>query len=155
MEAMTLSGALEQEHRAIDAGIEEWVAGLEEGRADSEPLARSLAALRRHIYLEEEFVFPPLRQAGMMAPVFVMLREHGELWRAMEHVEALLQQDADARALLDEARDLLARLDAHNTKEEPIVYPMADRILDEAATDDLKDLLHAGRTPEGWACEQA
>jgi len=28
------------------------------------------------------FLFPPLRDAGMVAPVFVMLREHGQMWRA-------------------------------------------------------------------------
>ena len=57
--------------------------------------------LRRHIYLEEEFLFPPLRAAGMMAPLFVMVRQHGELWDAMRALDALLAVDADADADAD------------------------------------------------------
>lgn len=64
----TLSAALEHEHRDIDGGIEEHAAQLRTGSADPAPIVRAMAGLRRHIYLEEEFIFPPLREAGMMMP---------------------------------------------------------------------------------------
>ena len=89
MEANTLGGALEREHRQIDGGIEAYLAGLD-GTADPEPLRAALDGLRRHIYLEEEFLFPPLRSAGLMGPIFVMLREHGQLWTSMDSVDQLL-----------------------------------------------------------------
>jgi regulator of cell morphogenesis and NO signaling len=69
----TLGSALEREHREIDGGIEKFAAGLEAGGMDTEPLLQAMAGLRRHIYLEEEFLFPPLRANGMMMPIFVML----------------------------------------------------------------------------------
>ena len=53
------------------------------GKADPAPLAGAIAALRRHIYLEEEFLFPPLKTAGLMIQIFAMLRQHGDLWKAM------------------------------------------------------------------------
>ena len=58
-----------------------------------------MRALRRHIYLEEAFLVPPLRAAGAAMPVPVMLREHGELWRTVDSLSALIGQEADSRRL--------------------------------------------------------
>lgn len=151
----TLSAALEREHREIDGGIEEYAARLAEGDPTPEPLLRAMAGLRRHIYLEEEYIFPPLREAGMMMPVFVMLREHGELWDAMAGLDEMLATGADADEVQAACRSLLARLDSHNAKEEPIIYPQADARLSDEATTRLHDFLADGRMPEGWLCAQA
>ncbi|BBY96539.1 hypothetical protein MFAL_00060 [Mycolicibacterium fallax] len=47
------------EHRAIDAEIERFLDAPDDGAA----LRTALDTLRRHIYLEEKFMFPP-RIAG-------------------------------------------------------------------------------------------
>ena len=52
----TLADALEREHQEIDLGIAAFRADPRRTAA----LGRALAGLRRHIYLEEEFLFPPL-----------------------------------------------------------------------------------------------
>ncbi|MGH3292466.1 MAG: hemerythrin domain-containing protein [Trebonia sp.] len=74
METESLAAALEREHHDIDQGIAAFTASP----GDPHPLVRAARALRRHIYLEEEFLFPPLGEAepALRAPVFVMLREH-------------------------------------------------------------------------------
>lgn len=149
----TLSQALEREHREIDGGIEEYVASGASG--DPVPLLRAMEGLRRHIYLEEEFIFPPLRDAGMTMPVFVMLREHGELWDAMDGLERLLASDASPRDHQETCRGLLAMLDNHNSKEEPVIYPQADAVLAPEASARLHAFIESGRMPEGWRCEQA
>lgn len=148
----TLRAALEREHRSIDGGIEEYGAG---GGRDAEPLRRSMVGLRRHIYLEESFLFPPLRSAGMMLPVMVMLREHGELWRSMDALDELIAGDADHDTVVGACRELLAQLDNHNSKEEPILYARADAVLSPAAAAELSAFLDEGRLPEGWVCEGA
>lgn len=150
-----LSAALEREHREIDEGIESFTAALAEGRADTAPLERAMEGLRRHIYLEEEFLFPPLQAAGLMAPVFVMLREHGEIWRTMDRLDAEIGRDAADASVPELCAELLGRLDRHNSKEEPILYPQADTVLTPEATDHLQRFLTSGRLPEGWACRQA
>lgn len=155
MSSGTLSAALEREHREIDGGIEAFAAGLDHGSADPSPLMRAMEGLRRHIYLEEEFIFPPLRDAGMMVPLFVMLREHGELWDAMASLDELLATEADPGVVRDACRDLLSRLDDHNSKEEPVIYPQADAKLSADATTRLHEFLSAGRMPQGWRCEKA
>lgn len=148
MASETLAAALEREHREIDEGIEAFTAS---GGQETGPLKRALDALRRHIYLEEEFLFPPLRDGGLMAPVFVMLREHGEIWRAMDRLEGELGGEAGQAA----AHELLAILERHNSKEEPIIYPQADAVLTPEAAERLHGFIASGRTPEGWVCQGA
>ena len=48
-----------------------------------------------------------------------------------------------------------ALLDAHNSKEEPILYTQADAILSEEAGSELADFLARGMTPKGWVCSAA
>lgn len=159
MTAVHLSEALTREHRDIDAGIEAFTADLDSDVVRPEPLLTAFAALRRHIYLEEEFLFPPIRQAGLMMPVLVMLREHGELWQSMDTIIQLLESNDDGDVpdprLASTCADLLARLDQHSDKEEPIIYPHADTDLDDESTAALAEFLRTGRTPEGWRCETA
>jgi regulator of cell morphogenesis and NO signaling len=154
VEDATLGKALEIEHREIDGGIEAYLSSLA-GTADPAPLRAALAGLRRHIYLEEQFLFPPLKAAGLMGPIFVMLREHGELWRSMDAVDALLAGPSDIDARRAACSGLLALLDAHNSKEEPIIYTQADQILDGAASTELLDFLKGGTTPQGWVASAA
>src|SRR6185312_17158906 len=68
----SLAAVLEREHRGIDEGIERFAAEPSSFEA-ARSLAAAIALLRRHIYLEEEFVFPALSGGGLVAPIFVML----------------------------------------------------------------------------------
>ena len=89
MPSLALSAALQREHREIDSEIETFIEKLDCGSVQPEPLAAAVEALRRHIYLEEVFLFPPIRETGMVMPIFVMMREHGQLWRTMDTRKAL------------------------------------------------------------------
>jgi iron-sulfur cluster repair protein YtfE (RIC family) len=150
----SLSTLLEQEHHEIDAGIEAFVRGVDAGGARVGDLSRAVAALRRHIYLEEEFLFPPLRSAGMLAPVLVMLREHGEIWRSLDAIDGIdLDESPGAAATV--CAELLDLLSAHNAKEEPIIYPQGDAVLSPQAQADLGAFIDTGEMPPGWVCAQA
>lgn len=149
----SLAVALEREHREIDEGIEAFVAGLAGEGADPGRLSRATAALRRHIYVEEEFLFPPLREAGLVMPVFVMVREHGQMWRILDRLDVALAEDAGGQSVTDLLHGLQEELEAHNPKEEQILYPQTGQVLSAEATAELQALLDAGRTPEGWVCE--
>ncbi|MDN5896771.1 Hemerythrin HHE cation binding domain-containing protein [Brevibacterium sp. Mu109] len=155
---VSLSAALTREHRDIDAGIEAFVADLDRGVVNLEPILTAFEALRRHIYLEEEFLFPPIRQAGLVMPVLVMVREHGTLWQLMDALTELMDDndpgDVDD-VLASTCRELLGQLEQHNSKEEPIVYPHAETDLAEEAAAELADFLQTGSMPDGWVCEAA
>jgi len=150
----TLAAALEREHREIDAGIDAFGADPAEGGGRVESLTGAIAALRRHIYLEEEFLFPPLR-SELAVPTIVMLREHGEMWKILDTLEAALRKDPGGDTVLSLCEELVPRLEAHNAKEEAILYAQADKILSDEASADLQAFLASGRMPEGWVCERA
>lgn len=151
----TLAEALEREHREIDEGVIQFVSGLESGQIHAEAITRAMAALRRHIYLEEAFLFPPMRSGGMMAPIFVMVREHGQMWRLMDALAQQIASGADPAAIRDGCQQLIEGLKAHNFKEEQIIYPQADAALSAEAVAELHRFLATGTMPEGWVCQGA
>ncbi len=155
MARLVLSAALEREHCEIDREIETFIQKLDSGSVQTDALTAALEALRRHIYLEETFVFPPIREAGMTMPIFVMMREHGQLWQTMDTLTHLLAEGDDTRRLELTCHHLLDQLHRHNTKEEPIIYPHADTDLPPHTSAELTRFIRTGRAPEGWVCRQA
>ena len=157
----SLQEALTREHHEVDAAVEAFVEDQAHGRVDPSGVRQALLALRRHIYLEEEVVFPPIQRAGLVMPVLVMLREHGELWRTMGRLEGLLdspggsEESGGTQDLLATCQDLLAQLERHNSKEEPVVYPHVDSDLSADEQTALAELLESGTTPPGWTCQHA
>lgn len=150
MSPSTLADALEHEHHEIDRGIAAVLADPRQTAA----LSRALEALRRHIYLEEQFLFPPLYDAGEVPTIVLMVREHGAIWRTMDAIEASLAAGTEAHTA-GLCHELLGRLERHNEKEEAVIYPEADAVLDAQAAAKLRSFLEAGRIPEGWVCRNA
>jgi iron-sulfur cluster repair protein YtfE (RIC family) len=150
-----LSVALKREHHEIDCAIAAFIDQLDGGRVQPELLSVAMEALRRHIYLEETILFPPIRELGMTMPIFVMMREHGELWRAIDGLTDLIAETTDTELLRDAGHRLLGQLEQHNVKEEPILYPHADTDLPAQVSAELARFIDTGRIPDGWVCQQA
>lgn len=147
----SLAWALEREHREIDDGLAAFASGdgpLEQRR---QALRRAIRALRRHIYLEEEFLFPPLFDAGMAVQVVVMLREHAKIWATLDELERELPAEELGLRL---CRRLAVELLHHNLKEERVLYPQADHVLAAPAVERLRRFLEAGELPPGWVCRR-
>lgn len=151
IDLMPLQAALEHDHQAIDAAIEPFAAGSSEA-LDREALHTALTALRRHIYLEEELIFPPLRAAGLVGPIMVMLHEHGQMWELLDELDRLLAAQGADNALIAPCRRLLVLLVHHNPKEERILYPQADPVLGAEEAQRLEGLLTTAAVPAGWVC---
>ena len=148
MQTGSLAAALEREHHEIDAGL----AAFASAPWDLPPLGRAFGALRRHIYLEEEFLFPLLREAepGLAPPVFVMLREHAQIWGTLDALERELAAGPGTAPVL--RKRLAVQLLHHNLKEEKVLYPRTDEALAVATADRLRAFLAAGELPGGWVC---
>jgi iron-sulfur cluster repair protein YtfE (RIC family) len=151
MDTDIVSRLLAAQHRHIDQGVE----GIVDGTGGLPALAAALRLLREHVYAEETALFPPLAEAGLAMPVFVMQREHGQMWPLIQSLEAACAAGAAADDLREDARQLLQQLKMHNPKEERIVYTAADRHEPSAAATPLVDAMAAARMPEGWACAMA
>jgi regulator of cell morphogenesis and NO signaling len=150
-----LSVALEREHQEIDAGIEEFLAELDGGTVAADALNATLDFLRRHIYLEERILFPPIRHGGLVMSLFVMMREHGEIWHTMDALAEEVAGAADHDRLRELCGQLVTQLKAHNMKEEPVIYPAADTGLTPEQSAELADFIKTGLTPDSWVCQEA
>ena len=151
----TLSAALEREHQEIDAGIEAFLGQLDAGRLDADGLTTTLDALRRHIYLEERILFPPIRHGGMVMALAVMMQEHGEIWHTIDAVADLVADGGEPEKIREICRQLLSQLEAHNAKEEPVIYPAADTGLQPEKSAELADFIQTGLMPDSWVCQEA
>jgi len=130
---VSLHTFFEQDHRRCDALLVQ----LEEA-ADSGDTARIErawksfdTALRRHLAMEEETLFPAFEAASGMSnggPTFVMRYEHGQMRGVLDLMaEAVRASDPDDLLGQGDTLHLLAQ--QHNAKEEGMLYPMAEQVL--------------------------
>jgi regulator of cell morphogenesis and NO signaling len=149
----SLSRALQQEHREIDEVITSCADGTPPDPDERAALSRAVEELRRHIYAEEELLFPPLRDAGMVGPILVMLSEHADMWPLLDALDSRLARGGDDDLLRTTCRKLLMLLQRHNPKEEQILYPEIDRIVAADTAPAVHELLEVGRIPADWTCQ--
>jgi len=131
----TVSELLAIDHRTIDALLADTQALLNE--RDFEDAGRVFASfcglLRSHIEAEEALLFASLeRLGGAAGPINVMRCEHAAIQRTMPMISLALQLKSgqEASRLLE---SLLDSLSSHNQKEERVLYPMVDAILERAS----------------------
>jgi regulator of cell morphogenesis and NO signaling len=151
MDTVLPSSLLAVQHHQIDQGV----AGIVDGGGEPQALAVALKLLREHLHMEEEALFPALAMSGLTMPVFVMKREHGQMWPLIRRLEAACAAGAGADTLRDDARQLLQQLKMHNPKEEQIVYAAADRYERSHPEASLVQAMAAARMPEDWVCALA
>ena len=140
----SLTEFFEQDHRDCDA---RWV-DVEEllDTADIE-VARNAwqkydAAMRRHLAMEEEVLFPAFDAKSGMAgggPVAVMKMEHQQMRGLLEQIDEAIEA-GNAEQAMDIGDTLLMLIQQHNVKEEGMLYPMAENLL-SGDWDDLAAIL--------------
>ena len=92
--------------------------------------------LDRHIQAEERVLFPIFEaRAGKCGPTEVMRIEHVAIREAMAEIDAALAS-SDGGMFAIVARELESVLGEHNGKEEHVLYPMTDRVLDDEERSD-------------------
>jgi regulator of cell morphogenesis and NO signaling len=112
--------------------------------ATADKLGGAVAAFRRfayelarHVGIEEKQLFPLFdARAGMPGPTTMMRHEHRELERLVALAAASLERE-DAATFATEAAALAALLGTHNLKEERVLYPRADAVVEESERADL------------------
>ena len=153
---VSLAAAFTVEHHEIDEGIEQYLSdsAATDPFRRAQPLLTAMKALRRHIYLEEEIVFPRLPKGALMMPLMVMRKEHCELWQRMDVLAEILQDpNSEARGIEQACSEILTLLDKHNMKEEPVIYPHMDAHLTGPEQEKIRELLSGGEMPQRWVCE--
>jgi iron-sulfur cluster repair protein YtfE (RIC family) len=139
-ELPSVSTLLGADHARVDGLLEDLAEMLADGEVERAEyhFADVEDALKRHIRVEEEILFPVFdARVRLVGPTSVMRVEH----RRIEALLGALRAALD-RAQVDVARQTLAALDAvlveHDRKEERILYPKTDAAL---APDELVALV--------------
>ncbi|MCP4807743.1 MAG: hemerythrin domain-containing protein [Proteobacteria bacterium] len=88
--------------------------------------------MRRHLHMEEDVLFPELEKAAGFppnaGPTAMMRSEHDQMRALLVAMRAAVEAE-DLDELLDQGDTLLMLIQQHNSKEEQILYPMADNLL--------------------------
>ncbi len=130
----TLTNYLSAEHHHCD----ELFADAEAAAAKNDLIAAQAGftafhqEMQRHLAKEENIMFPAFEEAtgSSMGPTSVMRMEHEQMRELFAEMQAALDaKNTHAYAGLSET--LLILMQQHNMKEEQMLYPMADRALQE------------------------
>ena len=112
------------------------------GVVDSESIAKVTEMLRRHIYIEEEILFPALPSDNDKDIEFLEV-QHGEVFRFLKS----LNSNNNADLIKDISKKLLDLLIEHNAFEESFIYGNFEK-LDAAFIEKIT-------FPVGWKCRYA
>lgn len=148
-----ITEALSWDHDRLDAlesgAFQALEAGdLEAARTSFRAFARGL---RRHIGFEEELVFPEFEHRSGLGPeegpTAVLRAEHRELEVLLGQLEAALAEPGGPVAGL--RGELHRVLSHHNQKEEQMLYPGTDRLMNPEDRDELVRRVQAFSTHRG------
>ncbi len=143
----TIAHTLSHDHSRCDqlfAKAEESVAKNDWERATTN-FANFKAAMERHFTMEEEVLFPTVekRIGQQIGPTQVMRMEHQQMRQVFSDMEeSLTQQDSDEYLGLSET--LLMLMQQHNGKEEHMLYPLSDRVLQHDAPTVIQEMQQKG-----------
>jgi len=106
--------------------------------------AKFRSAMERHFRMEEEVLFPTIEERmGQIGPVRVMRMEHQQMRDLfVEMQDSVTQQDSEEYLGLSET--LLMLMQQHNGKEEHMLYPMGDRVLQHDASSIIEKMRQNG-----------
>ena len=130
---MSIADYMARDHRECDEAFARAEDAVSAGdwAAAQRAFAAFLAAMERHLALEEEKLFPAFEEETGMSgagPTQMMRIEHEQMRRLFEE----MKQAAAARAgaqYLGLSETLLILMQQHNIKEESMMYPMLDQAL--------------------------
>ncbi|GGM78826.1 hypothetical protein GCM10007108_16230 [Thermogymnomonas acidicola] len=134
-----------RDHEEANRLLRDLLRAIDGGEIDIDLFERISVGLRRHIYAEEEDMFPRALQArpDLSAKVSGLEMEHASIWMLLDRVEGEIRRNEVVKApkYVQEIYDILQ---AHNVQEEKDVYPVA-------GTDPP---LASFRVPDGWVCRK-
>ena len=130
----TISEFLTQDHRDGDALFAAAAQAMARGdwAGCGAEFAAFVAALKRHMGIEEQVLFPAFEEAtGMSAgPTRVMRHEHHDMLKLLDRIE-LAVSARDAAGYRAAAESFSSIMTSHSAKEENVLYPMCDQVLSE------------------------
>lgn len=138
-------------HHRVEGWLLDFQESLGQGRLEPELFARALGELRAHMFVEEELVFPLVRER-LAGPVADLHEEHGHLWDLVDEIRLLVHRGGGPAPIgLCTAR-LLSLLAAHSAAEDFGVYSDLLVVLGRHRAGTLLAEAERAEAPAGWLC---
>ncbi len=131
--------------------IKEEIDELEEYDEDNpvfselEELAHHMIETEKHHDREEETIFPRVREGGVSGPANIMEMEHEDMWPRKERLAELVENAAELdfagfkEKMSADIEYLALHLRDHIFKENNILYPTAQEIIEEGEWQGIKE----------------
>jgi iron-sulfur cluster repair protein YtfE (RIC family) len=140
----TITSVLTEDHRYAD----DLFAAAARAAADGvwneceRQLQHFRAALETHMKIEEETLFPAFEQAtgSKAGPTAVMRHEHRQMLALLDDLAGATGA-RDAKRFDSLAQSFMTVLNMHSAKEETVLYPMCDRVVDTLDGAGLRETL--------------
>lgn len=132
---MSIKVFLSDDHKACDDVFADLENAVNEAKWEdaASKLAQMKDVFLRHFKMEEDVMFPAFEGASGMScgPTQIMRMEHEQMRMTMDKIENAVNAKDKNKALGDcETFNILVQ--QHNSKEEQILYTMADNFLNSA-----------------------
>jgi iron-sulfur cluster repair protein YtfE (RIC family) len=125
------------DHRRLEELLVALIGAVES--SDLERARRAMATYvresRRHSRVEDDVLFAGFEErTGMRdtGPTVILRRDHQEIDRRLDQLSGALVNASTAHEALFQVRALQALLHDHRKREETILFPVCDRLLDAA-----------------------
>jgi hypothetical protein len=140
---------LKDEHRKVEAKLRELRSRISEGRNALDLLAEVENELKKHIYFEEELLFPSFRDEEERRIAVGLEYEHAAILTLVDRIRKGINESNRAFAL--KKTESTIRLFSHHSKREELT---AYRFrIDGNATSDLDaENLASDSVPADWKC---
>ncbi|AAT43408.1 hemerythrin domain-containing protein [Picrophilus oshimae] len=137
---MDTESEMKNDHVIVDEMLSKLLESME-NNPDVNLYSEIEKGLKRHIYVEEEVMFPRALKLGVEpARISGLEMEHASIWMLMDRIDRNIN-DAHNKKYINE---IISILRAHNKQEEDYVYP--------AFGNDDSIKLEEYTVPENWVC---
>ena len=143
-----ITQTLSREHARCDNLFAELESLVSRGEWDQvvEGFDRFINAMESHFVDEEGILFPAFEQrtGHAMGPTRIMRMEHSQMRQLFTAMRAsVVQRNSDL--FLSQSETLLMLMRQHNAKEEQMLYPMSDQVLELDAESILTQIQQRGK----------
>lgn len=137
-----ITAVLTADHRNADQLFAAATQATEQGEwpASRRQFDAFLRALKHHMKIEEEVLFPAFEQAsGMRAgPTWVMRQEHQQMLAMLDEIASAIAAH-NAEDFRASSQSFVGLMTAHSTKEERVLYPLCDEVLPGLSGEKLRE----------------
>ncbi|GEM_PF-7031029 len=149
---MKISQFFEQDHQRVESVINGFRHSLEVGVPDKAFFDQLIQGLHRHIYWEEDLLFPLVKPLADGEVIDEFCTDHALIWKNLGELEAGLSQGTPGGKLELTLNEMVEVLEAHNIDEERTIYAQADQLCDGLAADEFLGKVQGADAPSGWHC---